>query len=162
MNAINTIKRLKPDTLITNPVGAPVVSSVKVDAEAHKVWAVVGDFGGFARFVSAVESIEVIGAGVGSVRHKKFRDGGHVVIEQLNSRDDSALSMTWTTIHNSLGIANLWAAMTVTPSGENSSVATWTIIAEPAEGNPMNAEDFRAFLQGFADGAMANVPKLFT
>ncbi|MFJ3485540.1 SRPBCC family protein [Pseudomonas sp. NPDC090202] len=161
MNAINTIETLTPDTLISNPAGAPVVSSVTVAAEASQVWKVVGDFGGFTRFIPALASIEVIGEGVGAVRHKKFKEGGLVVVEQLNSRDDSAMSMTWTTIYNNLGVGNLWAAMTVVPSGSHSSVATWTIIAEPGRDNPVSAGDFQAFLQGFADDAMNNVRNLF-
>jgi hypothetical protein len=159
MNAINTINPLKPDTLINNPQGEPVVSAVRIAADARKVWEVVGNFGGFTTFIPALESIEVIGEGPGAVRHKKFADG-NVVIEQLNARNEQAMSMTWTTIHNSLGVGNLWAAMTVVP-GEKECVATWTIIAEPAEGNPISAADFRAFLQAFADDAMNNVRNLF-
>jgi hypothetical protein len=161
MNAVNTIHNLKPDTLINNPVGTPVVSTVSVPVDAQSVWAVVGDFGGFAKFIPALASIEVIGTGTGSVRHKQFKEGGLVVVEQLNSRDDRALSMTWTTIYNNLGIRNLWASMTVFPTGERSCNATWTIIAEPAEGNPASPEGFHNFLQGFADDAMSNVQTLF-
>jgi hypothetical protein len=161
MNAINKIDQLKPDTLISNPVGTPVVASVRVAAGAPKVWEIVGDFGGFAKFIPALASIELIGSGVGAVRHKKFKEGGLVVVEQLNSHDDSAFSMTWTTIQNNLGIRNLWASMTVLPTGEHRCEATWTIIAEAAEENPASAEEFRNFLQGFADDAMNNVQKLF-
>lgn len=161
MNAINTIQNLKPDTLISNPVGTPVVSTVSVPGDAQAVWAVVGDFGGFAKFIPALASIEVIGTGPGSVRHKQFKEGGLVVVEQLNSHDDRALSMTWTTIYNNLGIRSLWASMTVVPTSEQSCKATWTIIAEPAEGNPASPEEFHDFLQGFADDAMSNVEKLF-
>jgi hypothetical protein len=162
MNAINKIQPLKPDTLVSNPAGTPVVASVKVATSAQAVWKVVGDFGGFTRFIPALDSIEVIGSGVGSVRHKKFKEGGLEVIEQLNSRDDNALSMTWTTLYNNLGVGNLWASMTVVPAGDESSIATWTIIAEPAAGNPMSAQEFQAFLQGFADDAMSNVQQLFS
>lgn len=161
MNAINKNHNLKPDTLISNPVGNPVVSTVSIPGDAQAVWAVVGDFGGFATFIPALASIEVIGTGPGAVRHKKFKEGGLVVIEQLNSRDDYALSMTWTTIYNNLGIRNLWASMTVALTGEHSCDATWTIIAEPAQGNPASPEEFRNFLQSFADDAMSNVKKLF-
>jgi hypothetical protein len=161
MNAINTIDTLKPDTLIANPAGTPVLSSVKVAAQASDVWQVVGDFGGFTRFIPALGSIEVIGDGVGSIRHKRFKEGGLEVVEQLNSRNDSAFSMTWTTLYNNLGVGSLWASMTVVPACDASSVATWTIIAEPAVGNPMSAAEFQAFLQGFADDAMGNVQELF-
>lgn len=164
MNAINPINTLKPDTLIKNLSTEqgpdPVVSSVHVPAEAQRVWEVVGNFGGFEKFIPALASIEVIGGGgAGSVRHKKFKDG-NVVIEQLNSHNAHAMSMTWTLIHNSLGIGNLWASMTVVPD-KKGCTATWTIIGEPGKDNPVNANDFRAFLQGFADDAMNNVRNLF-
>ena len=87
MNAINTPSDLKPDTLITNPNGTPVISSVHVAAPAADVWKVVGDFGGFEKFIPALASISVIGEGVGSVRHKIFKEGGLEVVEQLNSRN---------------------------------------------------------------------------
>ena len=161
MNAIqplNTLGSLSPDTLITNPDGKPVVSAISINAPAREVWKIVGDFGGFAQFIPELESIEVIGDGPGSVRYKKFKEGGLRVVEQLNSRDDDAMFMTWTTIYNNLGVMRLWASMTVVPKDNANCVATWTIVAEPTDDNSMSAEGFKEFLQGFADGAMKNVP----
>ena len=161
MNAIqplNTLGSLSPDTLITNPGGKPVVSAISINAPAHEVWKVVGDFGGFTRFIPELESTEVIGEGPGSVRYKKFKEGGLQVVEQLNSRDDDVMFMTWTTIYNNLGVSKLWASMTVVSEDNASCVATWTIIAEPVDDRSTSAEGFRAFLQSFADAAMKNVP----
>ena len=149
---------LQPDTLIRNPQGCHVVSAVEVPAEATQVWAVVGNFAGFDRFIPALSHIEMTGEGVSSLRKKFFKDG-NLVVEQLNSRDDQARNMTWTTIYNTLGVANLWAAMQVESLGSGTSIATWTIIAEPAQGG--DAPGFQAFVQGFADDAMNNVLKLF-
>ena len=154
------MKTLQPDTLIKNPHGCHVVSSVEVPAEATQVWAVVGNFAGFDQFIPALSHIEMTGEGVSSLRKKFFKDG-NLVVEQLNSRDDQALNMTWTTIYNTLGVANLWAAMTVEVLGEGKSRATWTIIAEPAQGGAEALPGFKDFVQGFADDAMNNVLKLF-
>ena len=154
------MKTLQPDTLIKNPQGCHVVSSVEVPADARKVWAVVGNFAGFDQFIPALSHIEMTGEGVSSLRKKFFKDG-NLVVEQLNSRDDQARSMTWTTIYNTLGVANLWAAMTVEVLGEGKSRATWTIIAEPAQGGAEALPGFKDFVQGFADDAMNNVLKLF-
>ena len=154
------MKTLQPDTLIKNPQGCHVVSSVEVPAEATKVWAVVGNFAGFDRFIPALSHIEMTGDGVSSLRKKFFKDG-NLVVEQLNSRDDEALHMTWTTIYNTLGVANLWAAMCVEPLGADKSRATWTIIAEPAQAGAEALPGFKDFVQGFADDAMNNVLKLF-
>ncbi|WP_454867263.1 SRPBCC family protein [Pseudomonas farris] len=151
---------LQPDTLIKNPHGCHVVSSVEVPADAAKVWAVVGNFAGFDQFIPALSHIEMTGEGVSSLRKKFFKDG-NLVVEQLNSRDDQALNMTWTTIYNTLGVANLWAAMNVESLGANKSRATWTIIAEPAQGGAEGLPGFKDFVQGFADDAMGNVLKLF-
>ena len=151
---------LKPDTLIKNPQGCQVVSSVEVPVDAAKVWAVVGNFAGFDQFIPALSHIEMTGEGVSSLRKKFFRDG-NLVVEQLNSRDDQALSMTWTTIYNTLGVANLWAAMNVESLGAGKSRATWTIIAEPVQGGADALPGFKDFVQGFADDAMNNVLKVF-
>jgi hypothetical protein len=154
------MKTLQPDTLIKNPQGCHVVSSVEVPADAKKVWAVVGNFAGFDQFIPALSHIEMTGEGVSSLRKKFFKDG-NLVVEQLNSRDDQALNMTWTTRYNTLGVANLWAAMSVEPLGTGKSRATWTIIAEPAQGGAEALPGFKDFVQGFADDAMNNVLKLF-
>jgi hypothetical protein len=151
---------LQPDTLIKNPQGYQIVSSVEVPADAAEVWAVVGNFAGFDRFIPALSHIEMTGEGVSSLRTKFFKDG-NLVVEQLNSRDEHTLSMTWTTIYNTLGIANLWAAMQVKPAGSGKAIATWSIIAEPAQGGADAMPGFQAFVQGFADDAMNNVLKLF-
>jgi hypothetical protein len=151
---------LQPDTLIKNPHGCHVVSSVEVPADAPRVWEVVGNFAGFDKFIPTLSHIEMTGEGVTSLRKKFFKDG-NLVVEQLNSRDDQALSMTWTTIYNTLGVANLWAAMAVEPLGAGKSRATWTIIAEPAQGGAEAMPGFKDFVQGFADDSMNNVLKLF-
>ena len=51
--------------------------------------------------------------------------------------------------------------MTVEVLGEGKSRATWTIIAEPAQGGAEALPGFKDFVQGFADDAMNNVLKLF-
>ncbi|WP_095101930.1 SRPBCC family protein [Pseudomonas sp. Irchel 3A5] len=153
-------KQLEPDTLIRNPEGQRVVSSVEVASDAQSVWSIVGNFSGFPVFIPALEACEVYGTGIRSVRKKLFKDG-NIVIEQLNSRNNEEMSMTWSLIYTSLNIGNLWAAMNVEEKGPAQCVATWTIIGEPASGGPETLTDFEAFLQAFADDAMKNVRKLF-
>ncbi|HCN45426.1 MAG TPA: MxaD family protein [Pseudomonas sp.] len=152
---------LKPDTLIRNPQGCQVVSQVDIDAPARSVWNVVGNFAGFAVFIPALSHIEMTGSGVRSIRKKFFKDS-NFVIEQLNSRDDQAMNMTWSLIHTSLNIDNLWAAMEVEDLGEGRSRAIWTIQGEPWEGGADALPAFQAFLQQFADEAMNNVRNLLS
>ena len=154
------MQHFEPDTLVRNPVGNPVVASVSVNGDARSVWNVVGDFAGFTKFIPALSHIEMTGEGVRSVRKKLFKDG-NVVIEQLNSHDDQAMTMTWSLIYTSLNIGNLWALMEVVPQGPTQSLATWTIIGQPCTGSQEDVPAFEAFLQGFADDAMKNVQALF-
>ena len=43
--------QLQPDTLIHNPDGCRVVSSVEIPAAATSVWNIVGNFAGFPVFI---------------------------------------------------------------------------------------------------------------
>lgn len=150
------MKPLQPDTLIRNPTALPIMASVVVDCDAAKLWNMVGQFAGFAAFIPALSHIEMIGNGVGALRTKFFHDG-NCVVEQLNSRDERAMHMTWTTLYNTLGVARLWAAIRVQALGAQSSRVTWTIIAEPVDSAQPG---FEAFVQDFADSALENVRRL--
>lgn len=152
------MKPLQPDTLIRNPGGAPLVASVEVPCEAARLWRVVGNFAGFDAFIPALSRIQMTGTGVGALRTKFFHDG-HCVVEQLNSHDDEAMYMTWTTLYNTLGVAQLWAAMRVEGLGEDRSRATWTLIGEPLE---MPPAAFEEFVQDFADSALENVRQMLS
>lgn len=150
------MKLLQPDTLIRNPHATPVEASVVVACEAARLWAVVGHFAGFDAFIPALSRIETTGTGIGALRTKFFHDG-HCVVEQLNSRDDDAMHMTWTTIYNTLGVACLWASMRVEALGAGYSRATWSVIAEPVDSAQ---EGFEQFVQTFTDSALENVRQL--
>jgi len=151
------MKPLQPDTLIRNPNGAPLVASVDVACDAARLWSVVGNFAGFDAFIPALSHIEMTGTGVGTLRRKFFHDGHHVV-EQLNSWDNEAMCMTWTTLYNTLGVARLWAAMRVEALDAQRSRATWTLIGEPVD---MPQAEFEQFVQAFADSALEHVRRMF-
>ncbi|WLH79509.1 MULTISPECIES: SRPBCC family protein [unclassified Pseudomonas] len=150
------MKPLQPDTLIRNPDSAPQVASVVVACEATRLWGLVGQFAGFDKFIPALSHITMTGEGIGALRTKFFRDG-HCVVEQLNSRDDDAMYMTWTALYNTLGIARLWASMRVETLGERCARATWTIVAEPVDAAQAG---FEQFVQTFADSALENVRRM--
>lgn len=150
------MKPLQPDTLIRNPNGSPIVACLTVNCSAACLWQLVGQFNRFDAFIPQMTHTEMTGTGVGALRTKYFRDG-HRVVEQLNSRDEHAMHMTWTTIYNTLGIARLWAAMRVEALGTECSKVTWTIVAEPVD---VTQVGFEAFVQGFANSALENVRRL--
>jgi hypothetical protein len=70
--------------------------------------------------------------------------------------------MTWTTIYNTLGVANLWAAMQVEPAGFGQGPSRHGASSPNRHRVALAAMPaFKAFVQGFADDAMNNVLKLF-
>ncbi|OPA96027.1 MxaD family protein [Pseudomonas fluorescens] len=150
------MKQLQPDTLIRNPQGLPLTATVDVACAAAHLWRLVGNFAAFDAFIPALSHIEMTGAGVGGLRTKFFHDG-HCVVEQLNSRDEDAMCMTWTTLYNTLGVARLWAAMSVQALGAERSRATWTLIGEPVATSQV---EFERFAQAFIDSALENVRQL--
>lgn len=150
------MKPLHPDTLIRNPNALPIVTSIVVDCHATRLWNTVGQFARFDAFIPSLTHIEMTGEGVGALRTKFFRDG-HCVVEQLNSRDEQAMNMTWTMIYNTLGIARLWAEIHVEALGMACSKVTWTIIAEPTDAAKAG---FEAFIQAFTLSALENVRRL--
>ncbi|MHA4965064.1 SRPBCC family protein [Pseudomonas extremorientalis] len=152
------MKLLQPDTLIRNPSGLPIVASVVVNCSASRLWDMVGQFAGFDMFIPDLSHIEMRGSGVGALRTKFFRDG-NCVVEQLNSRDEQAMHMTWTTIYNTLGVARLWAAIQVEAIEAERAEVMWTIIAEPTE---EANEGFEQFVQGFASSALDNVRRMLS
>jgi amino acid adenylation domain-containing protein/thioester reductase-like protein len=156
-----TMTQLQPDTRIHNPTGPRVEASVEINAPASEVWAVVGDFGGFQQFITALETTQVIGTGPGQVRWKTFKDG-NIAVEQLNSHDAVSMSMTWTLIHTTLPVGSLWAAMEVHALNAGRSRAVWTIQAEPLPGGSLSGDAFTQFLQGFAEGAMQEVGRVMS
>ena len=142
-------------TLIAVPNTKTVSTSVVINTAPANAWAIVGNFGGFDKFIDALTHIEMTGEGVRSVR-KKFFEDGNIVLEQLNSRDEEAMLMTWSLIYTSLDIGNLWSSMRVEKISDHSCRVTWDIAGEPySKDTPQG--DFEDFLAGFASAALASV-----
>lgn len=153
---------LQPDTLIRNLDTRLHEGIADLDAPARKVWAVVGRFDGYNRFVTGLERIEMTGTATGlrSLRNKFFT-GGDLVVEQLNSRNDDAMTMTWTLIYTTFDIGNMWASMEVIPRGDNACTAIYRIVGEARSGDPKDQPAFDAFAEGFLEMAMGNLRELF-
>ncbi|VVE89195.1 SRPBCC family protein [Pandoraea bronchicola] len=153
---------LQPDTLIHNLTTTVHAGVAELNAPARKVWDVVGRFDGYNRFVTGLEYIQMTGTATGprSLRHKHFT-GGDLVVEQLNTRDDEGMTMSWTLIYTTFDIGNMWASMEVVPRGENACTATYRIVGEARSGNPKDQPAFDAFAVGFLKMAMDNLRTMF-
>ena len=153
---------LRPDTLIRNLDTTVHAGVAELNAPARKVWDVVGRFDGYNRFVTGLERIEMTGTATGlrSLRNKFFA-GGDLVVEQLNSRDDEQMTMTWTLIYTTFDIGNMWASMEVLPRGDNACTAIYRIAGEARSGNPEDQPAFDAFAEGFLKMATDNLRAMF-
>ncbi|WP_246791866.1 SRPBCC family protein [Burkholderia perseverans] len=155
-----TAPDVRPSTLVYAP-DTPILSgTADLEVPARDAWRVVGDFAGFARFITGLDHTDMIGEGVRALRVKRFVDGNFVV-EQLNTHDDAAMVMTWSLIHTSFDIGNLWALMRVEPRGEQACTVTWDIAGEPSHGGAARQPEFNAFVTGFLEMAMTNLRTLF-
>ncbi|HDR9801023.1 TPA: SRPBCC family protein [Burkholderia cenocepacia] len=155
-----TATQPRPSTLVYAPQTPILSGSADLDVPARDAWRVVGDFAGFSRFITGLDHTDMIGEGVRSLRIKHFADG-NIVVEQLNSHDDEAMVMTWSLIHTSFDIGNLWALMRVEPRGDQACTVTWDIAGEPSHGGAARQPEFDAFVTGFLDMAMTNLRALF-
>jgi hypothetical protein len=151
---------LHPATLIYAPSTPILTGRADLDVPSRTAWQVVGDFSGFAKFITGLERTEMTGTGVRSVRKKLFADG-NIVVEQLNTHDDAAMVMTWSLIYTTFDIGNLWASMRVEPRGDQTCTAIWDIAGESWIDTANRQAEFDAFVTGFLDMAMTNLRNLF-
>jgi hypothetical protein len=149
-----------PDTLVHNPSTRVISGSTELKVPARHAWEVVGDFSGYAKFISGLERTEMTGSGVRSVRKKFFADG-NIVLEQLNSRDDKAMVMTWSLLYTTFNIGNLWASMRVEAAGEDRCTVIWDIAGEPWTAEDGGQPGFETFVEGFIEMAMGNLRTVF-
>ncbi|EGQ7962643.1 MxaD family protein [Vibrio parahaemolyticus] len=148
----------KRSTLINVPKTNTISTPVTIKASAAEVWSIVGDFSGFHKFVDGLERIEMTGEGARSVRKKLFEDG-HVVIEQLNHRDEQSMLMDWSLIYTNMDIGNLWSSMRVNQIDNDHCEAIWDIAGEPYNNETQQA-DFESFVEGFARRCLNNVKEI--
>lgn len=148
----------KRSTLINVPETNTISTHVTIKASAAEVWSIVGDFSGFHRFVDGLERIEMTGEGARSIRKKLFEDG-HVVIEQLNHRDEQSMLMDWSLIYTNMDIGNLWSSMRVNQIDHNYCEAIWDIAGEPYN-SETNQADFESFVEGFARSCLNNAKEI--
>ncbi|ENV3691876.1 TPA: SRPBCC family protein [Vibrio parahaemolyticus] len=148
----------KRSTLINVPKTNTISTPVTIKASAAEVWSIVGDFSGFHKFVDGLERIEMTGEGARSVRKKLFEDG-HVVIEQLNHRDEQSMLMDWSLIYTNMDIGNLWSSMRVNQIDNDHCEAIWDIAGEPYNNETQQA-DFESFVEGFARSCLNNVKEI--
>jgi hypothetical protein len=132
--------------------------SEPVKAPAAKVWALLGDFGGVAKWGGPmVESCRVEGSGVGAVRTIGLPGGG-AIQERCEAYDPAGRALTYSIIGTSpIPIREYLSTCRVVETSPNESRVDWEGRFEP---NGVPAEDAQAMVRGIYTGGIATVRKL--
>jgi mxaD protein len=100
-------------------------AEIALSAPADAVWAVVGDFGGIAKWMPGIESCVVDG------EDRVLRLMGLEVTERLFGRDDTARTLSYRIVAG-VPVVNHLATVAVVPEGPGCRV-TWDVEVEPDE-----------------------------
>lgn len=101
-----------------------VVREKVVDADPQTVWALVSDFGGVAEWHPACVASSVQNVGDSVQRTIVVGDGARL-IEKLEARDDSGMSLSYSIVEGPLPVANYFSTLKVEGQGESSKL-TWS------------------------------------
>lgn len=124
------------------PAAAPVAAEtltvtkeVVLPLAPAAVWAKVGDFNGLNTWHPAIAKSEIVsGANNETGAHRKLTLGdGAVIVEELASRDDAGMSITYTIVEGPLPVVDYRSTLSVAAEGEGSKL-TWSGSFKPAAG----------------------------
>jgi len=138
------------------------MSEVKVSeslaAPAAKVWGLLGDFGGVAKWGgSMLQSCTVDGSGVGAVRTIGL-PGGASIQERCEAYDDAGRALTYSIVGTSpIPIRNYVSTCRVVETGANQCRVDWEGRFEP---DGVAEEQAQSLVRGIYTGAIKTVRKI--
>jgi len=138
------------------------MSEVKVSeslaAPAAKVWGLLGDFGGVAKWGgSMLQSCTVDGSGVGAVRTIGL-PGGASIQERCEAYDDARRALTYSIVGTSpIPIRNYVSTCRVVETGANQCRVDWEGRFEP---DGVAEEQAQSLVRGIYTGAIKTVRKI--
>jgi hypothetical protein len=132
--------------------------SQAVNAPAARVWELLGDFGGVAKWGgSMLQSCQVEGSGVGAVRTIGL-PGGMSIQERCEGYDDAGRAMTYSIIGKSpIPIRDYVSTCRIVETGAGQCRVDWQGRFEPDGVTEEQAQDL---VRGIYTGAIAEVRKL--
>ncbi|HTS51904.1 MAG TPA: SRPBCC family protein [Burkholderiales bacterium] len=105
-----------------------VRQSITINAPPEAVWAVVGDFNGLPRWLSLIESSEiVVGTNneVGAIRLLTRRNGTKVT-ERLIDYDPRSMRLAYTYVDGAVMASDYFPILTVKDGGKGTSLVEWS------------------------------------
>ncbi len=132
--------------------------SETVNANADKVFAVLGDFGGLK--LDLIEAVKLTGSGIGCSREVTLTNGARVV-ERLDNHDMNTRTQTYSIQNDDhpLPFKAYVATFVVTPTGANSCRVDWFSNFDVKSGTEAEAVKFA---QGLYTGLIQGMTKQLT
>jgi len=131
--------------------------SETVAAPAARVWALLRDFGGIAKWAGPMlQNVEVEGSGIGAVRRVGL-PGGLSLAERLEAFDDQGRSLSYSIVEKSpIPVKKYLAKMKVVESGPNACRLDWSSTFEP---DGASEEQAQTMIRGVYTGGIAGIRK---
>jgi ribosome-associated toxin RatA of RatAB toxin-antitoxin module len=136
-----------------------VSMQVEVTAPADAVWNTVGNFNGWDKFLSVVESSGMYGQGVGATRFLTVSGQTAPVVEREDVYDAKDRVIAYTILESPLPVDDYHSVMRVVPVTNELTRIEWS-----SRFKPKNAtrEEARAFITDFYANGLADLQSLFT
>jgi len=136
---------------------AKVEVSETVAAPAAKVWDILRDFGGVAKWGGpALQSCRVEGSGIGAVRRIGL-PGGLSIAERLEAFDDAARSLSYAIIEKSpIPVRSYLSTVKVVETRPNECRVDWSSSFEP---DGASEEQAQGMIRAVYTGGIAGIRK---
>jgi mxaD protein len=132
--------------------------ATRIAAPADEVWKIVGNVGDTSLASDFIEKAELLGSGVGAVRHLHVK-GGFIVSERVEEYNDVDRYYVYRVIdHGPLPFTHHLGTAKVTVAGPKECILSWITTAMAVDGHDA---DVKQMLQSNIDLSLAAVRKRF-
>ena len=132
----------------------------EIPAGVDQVWAKLADFGGLKSWAPNLESCELEGTGIGSVR--KMVMGGANIHERLEKLDEAGHSLSYSIVEAPMPVENYLATITVSEAGDGRSKIEWTATFDVPGMSDEQAQGMAAGMEGAYKGMVGARQQLFS
>ncbi len=134
-----------------------VAVSDTVAAPAAKVWELVRDFGGVAKWGGpAIQDCTVEGEGIGAKRRISL-PGGIAIVERLEAFDDAGRSLSYAIVEKSpIPVKDYLSTIRISEVGAQESRVDWESTFEP---DGTSEEQAQGMVRGIYTGGIAGLRK---
>jgi hypothetical protein len=136
---------------------AGVDMSIELEAAAQDVWALIGGFADLPRWHPAATKSEELRDG-GRIQRRLTLQGGATILEQLDHRDDSSRSYSYTILTSPLPVASYRSELSVRDDGPRRCTVRWASNFEPQGASQADAE---AAIRGVYQGGFDKLTQIF-